>query len=243
MAPGDRTDVAMTMPVVNCVGLGDFGPRSKTIPCANLSANVSRSMKWSNILSGHQAELEPEREGSGTSPSLSGPTTETVEYLFQEALNRAKRAAASVGLSDLNAEMIAADAIEDAWLALKESGDFSALPAAAFARAKYLARGESSSRRRFSLLLHGEFSEEGGVHIGQAPEQEEAHSSLTSLGEVQDAMERFEEADRNILLLMLRGYGSIEIAKELGRAVPLIVSDLARIRYELAKHRRPATTT
>lgn len=157
---------------------------------------------------------------------------ETVESLFSEALRRAKRVAWKYGLSEGNATMLATDAAEAAWLELRSAGDMATLPRLAAAHAKMMARREWFSYRRFSELAdHRE--EGGGLVVGIDGRQEDHLQIKVSLGRLQEAIKSFEEQDEAIVLCMLRGMSFTDIAKQIGRAVPLLTRDIQRIRAEL----------
>ena len=129
--------------------------------------------------------------------------------------------------------MVATDASEDAWYELLPSQDFSGLPQLASAIARRYARAELRRATRFYSLLGQRADGSEYEWIGQEATQELTATVSAKLDDVRSALVQFGEPDRSILLCMLRGMSLLDIAREVKRAVPLLVGDMARIRAEL----------
>ena len=160
-----------------------------------------------------------------------------VEDMFNQSLRAAYRAARRLGLSELNAHMIALDAAEDAWAELRGDERWTDMPRFAVVKAKSLARAERRQFRAFQLLLDGypDEPEVGGVIVG-IPAKQDNHIDLSMrLGDLISASESLDETDRRILRSLMCGMSVLDIAKQIGRAVPLLVSDVSRIRETLKK--------
>ena len=157
----------------------------------------------------------------------------TVELMFPIAFSAAMRGANRAGVRGDNARMVAMDAVEDAWAELREGGDFANWPRWAYRRALWAAVKERQSERRFLDLLSTGEDGDSYEDIGVPATQEEGVIVTAKLDEVRAALDRLDERDRQVLRCMLRGMSVLDIAKEVKRAVPMLVSDVARIRRQL----------
>jgi hypothetical protein len=160
------------------------------------------------------------------------------ESLFKDALAGAFNLAMRHGLANGNANMIAADAAEMAWVDCKEAGAYDDIVQRAVGYARTLSLLELRTHRSWVEMTDVFDAEQIGrraIIIGIPAEQQDKAEARCKLGDLQAMAATLSAPEMRVLTLMLGGLGVMEIAKETGRAVPLIVADVARLRESLTR--------
>ena|ERR1700689_5165765 len=223
------------MPFTSRAALETHGRLLRIKHCASLSPKMSQSTKWSTISKESRRPSRSAPENSGS--QISCAADKKIARLFQQALKRATASALSFRLAIVNAEQIAADAVEDAWFEITQAGgDIETLPDMAHEAAKKYSRREYWNNRTLREFADEYDGDDAGdkVTIAVEPLQELWHALFLQLGQVQRAFEKLGPEDCETLRLLLAGCGVLEIARATKRAVPVIVASLEHIRSVIA---------